>query len=347
MKILWNISSHGLGHAARQRELIRVYKQLNPNAHITIASDVPDWFWDGSGIDTLLRGAPSPIVKEKNGDIDLKETRTHFLNFFKNSSEYLELEKIRQLELNPDLVISDIDPLPVKAAEINGIPALGIGNFTWDWIIQELIPDLGKEVETVTKMYRHGTYLKLPLGPDYSPFSNTVEVPLLRGGPPGNRETVRTLLPSGKLCLLALRELPPGTTFTFPDNFTVISCLPDPIHPICCNITPEKLSSVGATFSDLVDACDVTVSKPGYGVISQILTMRKKAVLFTGRNFPEEEFLLAPLQEKESIKLLPINAEASLSDAIAALTELPEPLLTQSCQAGGAEAIVDLISSLL
>ncbi len=343
MKILWNISSHGWGHAARQRELIRVYKLSHPDTHITIASDVPKWFWEGSDIRTVMKGSSSPIVIEKDGDIDLSRTREHFLNFISNRSEYLKSEKIRQLLIKPDLVISDIDPLPIKAAETNSIPAFAIGNFTWDWIMRELFPDLKTEAALVSRMYLHGRYLKLPMSPNDSPFHSTTEVPLLRGGPSGNPEAVKHLLPGGKTCLLALRELPGERTLAIPEGYTAVSCLPVPIHPTCCNITPKQLISVGATFADIVSACDVVISKPGYGIISQILTMGKKAVLLTGRNFPEEKYLLTPLLEERGIKLVPINSKTSLDTAVSTLAELSMPV---SIQSYGAETITSLISTI-
>ena len=343
MKILWNISSHGWGHAARQRELIRVFKLKYPNTFVMVASDVPEWFWKRSDVDSVLKGSPSPIVVEKRGDIDLKATRAHLLNFILNSDRFLKAEVERQQLLKADLVISDIDPLPVLAAEVNDIPALGISNFTWDWIMSELLPDLKNEIKLITKMYKHGTYLKLPMGPDHTPFNKTIDVPILRGGPPGKAERVRNLLPGGKVCLIALREIPPAITLSVPENFTALSSLPSKIHPVCHNITPKELTAAGATFADLIAASDVIVSKPGYGIISQIITMGKKAVLFTGRKFPEEKYLLTSLQERAGIKLIPINSSNSLQSSIRNLSDPQGSFSMDSCDES---TITDLIYSI-
>ncbi len=339
-RILWHVSSHGWGHAARQRELIRVYRLKCPDSHITVASDVPRWFWDGSEIDSFIPGSPSPIAVEKDGDIDLKTTQLHFQDFILKSYDYLKTEVAKQHDLNPDLVITDIDPLPVKAAEINSIPALGISNFTWDWIMKEMFPDLREEAKLIADMYHHATYLKLPPGPDHSPFHSAIDVPLLRGGPRGNPEKVNKLLPPGRICLVALRELPPGVELSIPEGFTAVSSLPKPVHHLCHNITHSELSGAGATFADLVAACDVVVTKPGYGIVSQILTMGKRAVLFTGRKFPEEECLLSPLLCRSGTSLIDIDGTASTQSEISKVMEERCPAPVQS---NGSEAIVEIV----
>lgn len=182
--------------------------------------------------------------------------------------------------------------------------------------MKEMFPDLEECAAQISEMYSSGTYLRLPMSPEYSPFKNTIDVPLLRGGPPGNKSRVKNLLPEGKVCLVALREMPPGAILEVPEGFTAVSCLPKPIHQKCLNITPEILEANEAVFADLVDAADVVVTKPGYGIVSQILAMGKRAVLFTGRQFPEERCLLAPLKNRPATVLLGKDETGSTGNAI-------------------------------
>ncbi len=329
MKILWYVSSHGWGHAARQRELIRIYKLSYPETKIIVSSDVPDWFWNKSDLTDLIKGSPSPIVKEKDGDIDVSASRSNFLDFLEKSKKYLDLEISRQILLEPDIIISDIDPLPFKAAEVNHVPAIGISNFTWDWIMKKLFPDLSHQVEQITDMYSSGSFLKLPLSPDYSPFKSTVNAPLLLGGQTGHPEKAKQLLPSGKLCLIALREKIIGMKLNLPDGYCAVSCLPEPTHENCFNVTPAELNNKGVTFSDLVAACNILITKPGYGIVSQILTTGKKAILLTGRKFPEEKFLLPPLIHRENVILLDMKKHSLISDAVAELASFHEDIPSQ------------------
>ena len=325
MTILWHISSHGWGHAARQRELIRVHRKRYPDIRIIVASNVPGWFWNNSGIDDIRRGSPSPVAIETDGDIDTDATRVNLTVFLGSYSALLNREIAFQDEIEPDIVITDIDPLPVAAAYERSIPAVGIGNFTWDWIMAELFPDIREDILRIGEMYNWGTYLRLPMGPRTSPFHETVDIPLLRSGSDGNSERARSVLPEGRICLIAIRELPLTETLKAPDGFILISSTPEPVSKDILNIAPERLSSMGLTFSDLMAASDVIVSKAGYGIVSQILALGKPCVLLRRGSFPEEPYLLEPMRGRTATEILDQSDLHLLSEAVENVSKAPAP----------------------
>ncbi|MCD4701003.1 MAG: hypothetical protein K8S24_04010 [Candidatus Aegiribacteria sp.] len=337
MKILWHISSHGWGHAARQRELIRVYRQKYPDSRITVASNVPRWFWKDSGIDDICRGSPSPVAIETDGDIDTGATLANLTAFIDSYSDLLNEEISFQDEIQSDIVISDIDPLPVAAASRRSIPAVGISNFTWDWIMAELFPNILEDIRRISEMYNWGTYLRLPMGPRINPFHDVVDVPLLSSGTEGDPDKARSILPEGKICLVALRELPSGITLKAPEGFLLVSSTSEHLADGIFNIPPENLEDLGLTFSDIMAASDVIVSKAGYGVVSQILATGKPCVLLKGRTFPEEPYLLKPLQDRAATRFLNRSETDHLPDAIESAVNDDAPLPLRS---DGADFIV-------
>lgn len=314
MTVLWHISSHGWGHAARQRELMQAYTERFPDTEVIIASDVPRWFWRGTGISRIVRGSPSPTVVESGWEIDLAATRKILMDFLDRLESLLAEELKFHEDLGADLVVSDIDPLPISAASAAGIPAFGIGNFTWDWILTELFPDLEDDIKRISFLHSKGTYLRLPMGPPaHNPFNRMVDVPLLASGSCSEPMEARRLSPKGILCLVALRELPPGGLPDLPHGVQALSSSPKPLSKGIQNITPDELSSRGFVFSDLVAAADVVISKAGYGIISQILALGKPCVLLTGRGFPEERHLLDHMKERCATVILKPGEERDLS----------------------------------
>lgn len=337
MIILWHISSHGWGHAARQRELMRFYRQKHPDTRITVASNVPRWFWKDSDINEIRGGSPSPVAIETDGDIDTGATRVNLTAFLDSYSALLNKEISFQDEIVPDIVITDIDPLPVAAAAERSIPAIGIGNFTWDWIMSELFPEIREDIQRISELYRWGTYLRLPMGPRINPFHDVVDVPLMSSGAEGDPERARNILPEGKICLVALRELPSGRILEVPEEFLPVSSTIEPISKNILNIAPNRLSSMGVTFSDLMAASDVVVSKAGYGIISQILSMGKPCVLLKGRSFPEEPYLLKPMQGRIATEILDQSDLHLLSGAVLSVSKAPAP---SPVECDGADFIV-------
>ena len=291
MRILISVSPHGWGHAARQRELVRLLWEKHPGLDIHVASGAPKWFWLNSPVKRVHPPLPSPIPIDRDGDVDMESTKKAILEYTGKMEHLLETGKAFVAGLSPDLVFSDVDPLPVSASAELGIPVFLLGNFTWDWIYVSLFPHLARECGLLTSAYRGAVYLRLPMGPGYSPCSRTVEMPLLPGGPPGNASRAKLLTGPGPYTLLAFREPPPGGIPGAVSGFTVAS-MPENLLGADLCVTPEDLERKGATFSDLMAGARRVVCKAGYGILSQLLAEGREAVILTGRRFPEEPHLM-------------------------------------------------------
>mgnify|MGYP001027457973 CR=1 FL=1 len=337
-RVVWHVSSHGWGHAARQRELLRVFTAVYPQAEVVLATDVPRWFWEGSHAVSMERGSPSPTVVESGWDIDLAATRTAMLSFSQDLERLFHAEVSFQKSIGPDLVISDMDPLPLAAASAAGIPARAVGNFTWDWVMAELFPDMAERSEKVAQLHSGSTYLRLPMGPpEVGGFSRVLDVPLLASGPPPDVTGSVSLLPAGPVCLVALRALPPGGLGPVPEGFKAISSGPSPLGEGIINFPPERLSREGLHFSDLVAAADVVISKAGYGIVSQILSSGSPCVLLCGRGFPEERYLTAHLEGRSATVLLYPEDYRDLAWAVSLASGGPLPDREEAC---GADFII-------
>ncbi|HRW78076.1 MAG TPA: hypothetical protein P5207_05350, partial [Candidatus Sabulitectum sp.] len=286
---------------------------------------VSDWFWQGVPVDGSFPGRPSPVAVEENGVPSARLTGENLIDFLGNERELLKEEVKLQRELGADLIVTDIDPLPVRAAEVNRLPALAMGNFTWDWILRRMCPDLAEEAGRVSRMYRWGTYLKLPMGPDHSPFRRKKDIPLLRGGPEGDPERVTGLFPNtGIRCLVAFRHLPEGFPAIPPEGIEPFTSLPEPAAEGWLNINHGILEQKGACFADLFAAADVVIAKPGYGIVSQILAAGKPAVLISNGAFPEERYLLGALRGRQGTAVLtPDGENAPFGTAASVLREGP------------------------
>lgn len=235
--------------------------------------------------------SPSPLPVDSGGDVDLRLTEKSLLSFTNNMQRNLDLEKTRIDLLSPDILVSDVDPLPVLACSDLGIPVFVLGNFTWDWIHANLFPGRSSECSLISAAYSWATYLRLPMGPEYTPCANTVDMPLLPGGPPGDARRARILAGERPYTLLAFREVPMGGIPDTNGEFTVASMESNLLGAELC-ISHRDMLKAGVSFSDLVAGADKVVCKAGYGILSQVIAEGRDAVVLAGRRFPEEPFLL-------------------------------------------------------
>jgi hypothetical protein len=255
---------------------------------------------------------------------------------------------------NADLVVADIPSIPIEAASEAGIPAVAVGNFSWDWIYSPFIvrdPRWRPVVKLFEEGYRKAKLLlKLPFSPTMSVFPHHVDIPLLaKPGRARRAELVKmTGADAGKRWVLlsftsldwdetALRTVEALADFEF---FTV--------KPLDWagrkNIHSIDRMQIG--FSDVLASADMVVTKPGYGILSDCVANEKPIVYADREDFIE--YLLLERELKRYLRNVHVPAAdlyaGRLGAALAAIESVPAP--KETLAGGGAEKAAEILMGL-
>ena len=253
-----------------------------------------------------------------------------------------------------DLVVADIPSIPLEAAAEAGLPAVAVGNFSWDWIyapFAERDPRWLRVINLFEQGYRQARLLlKLPFSPAMPVFARHVDIPLL--AKPGRDRRAELAAATGadparRWVLLsfttlgwsedALRRVEALETVEF---FAV-----KPLDwPGRRNIHAVDRRRFG--FSDVLASADAVVTKPGFGILSDCVA-NAKPIIYAER----EDFIEYPLLERELKRFLPnVHIPAAdlyagrLGEALTAIETAPPP--PETLPGGGAEQAADLLAKL-
>ena len=219
-------------------------------------------------------------------------------------------------ELGAGLIVGDIPPLAFAVGAAAGIPSIGLGNFTWDWIYADyprvrLAPSL---LPAIRGAYAKASMaLRLPMSGGFESFSNVKDIPFIarhagedaRGGlqdaqAPGRQADRAGRRSAATAC--------PGSTPTLLSKFkkyTVVTTAERAAEPRAqghaagrrtkgsfISINEEAMYNAGVRYEDLVGAAEAVVTKPGYGIIAECIA-NDAAILYTSRgHFPEYDVLV-------------------------------------------------------
>lgn len=332
------LTSHGLGHATRTVALARELVSRHPEIEVVFSTRV-DKAWIARTLGSPLEYRPAEyepgVIQKSCFELDVHATRNAYRDFFADRKKRLEAERTFLRSTGCSAVISDIPALPVRAAQDLGIPAVGVSNFTWDWILEDMFE--GSQLTFVTRQladdYRAGTWhFRLPLGPSTSPFPRSESARLV-----GRRAR---LSPAEVIARLGLRPDPsrrlvvvcPGgwaasnwdaihVSGCDKHRFVLVGDLPITLEAPHLHLPHELLE--GLSFPDLVSAADVVIAKPGYGIGSECALHATRLVSIERPGFRETPVLLADLRTR-----IPL-VELSLADFFAgAWQEMLEHLET-------------------
>jgi hypothetical protein len=133
------VSPHGYGHAARACAVMQALAELDPAMTFEVFTLVPDWFFADS-LSCPFRYHPlltdvglvqtTPIAE------DLDETLRRLAVFLPFGDGLLDDVAGELNRLRCRLVLADISPLGLAAAQRARIPSVLVENFTWDWIYE-------------------------------------------------------------------------------------------------------------------------------------------------------------------------------------------------------------------
>jgi hypothetical protein len=292
------VSGHGFGHLTRTCEVLREVRRRAPSLPITVVGAVP-----GALVHAEIPGPVElrpvacdvGLAQRDALEIDEATTAERCRTFDAGWEERLAAEVTFLRDRGVRAVLADIPALPFAAAARAGVPALGLGNFSWDWIYRHLAvrqPSLAASAERAAGAYAGARrLLELPFAGDLSAFPSRERVGFVARRPQVARAEVRrrlgldarpaVLVSFGGVGLPGLRR----------------GALPDAPH--LSFLLPEevdgRLAGLGLRYPDVVGAADVVVTKPGYGIVTDAIGAGTRLVYTDRGDFPEYPVMVAEM----------------------------------------------------
>lgn len=312
--IAYFISGHGYGHVVRSGQVISKLKEVCPDLQFHVRTEAPYW---------LLQDLPFPVSYEKRPvdvgivqkdslEMSVEET-VHACQDLHERLPVLveeEIAFIRQERIR--LILGDIPPLCFEIASRAAIPSVAIGNFTWNWIYRAYLsgfPSLLPLIREMESFYCKAVLaLSLPFPCDMEIFSQRRPIPLISRISTLDKVEARRrfALPAGAVIVLisfggfGLERISWEKLQRLKDFFFVTTGAVAGKEKNLL-VLPEALPH----YEDLLRAADIVVSKPGYGIVSDVIGHRVPSLYTSRGDFPEYPFLVQALEQWATCEFIP------------------------------------------
>lgn len=291
--IVFYISGHGFGHASRAIEVINALIDRRQGLHVIIRSSVAPWLVAR----TARAGVELSPVEVDTGVFQLDSLHLDVPGSIARAEAFMSTFDVRVAnevqflrEHRAVLTASDLPALGVAAAAAAGLPAVALGNFTWDWIFEHY--DGGAAVAgQIGEIYKQATLaLRLPMWGGFETMPAVRDVPFVARRSRREPLEVRNALgvpPDARVVLVSFG----GYGLDRLDEAAIRAMAG--YHVLLPGMIDENaMYRNGYRYEDLVRAVDVVATKPGYGIISECLA-NDTALLYTSRgDFREYQVLV-------------------------------------------------------
>jgi L-arabinokinase len=323
--IVFYISGHAFGHASRCIEVINALLAADPAVEIAVCTSAARWLFD-----VTVRGriefrelvCDTGVAQRDSLNLDERRTIQEAARFTAALAGVAAEEAAFLRQRGATTVVGDIPPLAFEAARVAGLPAVAIGNFTWDWIYagyREAVADWPDLVPGIRRAYGNASLaLRLPMWGGFERWgSPIVDVPFVArhstraagdvrraiGVPRGHRMVLASF---GGLGISGLPLEPLGRL----EGWSVVTTAyaleaVGPAPPGVLVLDDAAVYGSGLRYEDLVRAADVVVTKPGYGIIAESLA-NDAAIVYTDRGrFIEYDVLVAAMPKYVKCRFMP------------------------------------------
>jgi L-arabinokinase len=310
--IAYYITGHGFGHARRSVEVVKELLRLRPDLQVYFRTTANPAIFEELPKEKIriqrVELDPGAIEKDLftiDHEATIKAVREAMGRRDKviaSEVEFLKQQRIR-------LILCDIPFMAGAIAAAAGVPIMGITNFTWDWIYEPYFKgheDLLREIE---KSYRRiPTLLKIPFGGRTDWFREVLDIPVIASAPRASGQDVVQQLgldPLRPRVLLSLRggiaaetliqASKSAPSYQFLSTVQVPSNAPGNLVYVQIKTGEHEIHSdtQTRTFSDLVAASSIVLSKLGYGIVADCLAARRPILWPRRFGFREDEVTLA------------------------------------------------------
>ena len=301
--ILYYITGHGYGHAVRSNQVIRSLKKARPDADVQVRTTAPKWLFPQT-VGYSRQAIDVGIVQRDSLAMDLEATLQACRLAHENSPRIIEKELAFIRDHDVRLIIGDIPPLGFEIAARAAIPSVAITNFTWDDMYGAYVkkhPPFGALIDEMRLWYGKATLaLTLPYPCDMKVFPRLEPIPWIArvSGLRKNqarkifslpRSATVVLLSFGGLGLqrLAWDELKRMRDYVFVTTADE--------RKVDGNIV--ILPDAQRHYEDLVRAADIIVTKPGYGIVADVIAHRVPMLHTDRGEFPEYPILVKAVND--------------------------------------------------
>jgi hypothetical protein len=309
--VFFYISGHGFGHASRQIEVINALGALAPALEIVVRTSAPRWLFDRTVRVpfTLVAGeCDTGVTQIDSLRLDAHDTIRRADAFHGTLPERARAESDLLRAHDAVVVVADAPPLGCAAAAEAGIRSVVVTNFTWDWIYEGYAEELAAApdlVPVIQRAYRSAAEaLRLPMHGGFAALETIVDVPFVARHARHARDDVRRQLDLPLDRPLVLSSF--GGYGVGGLDVSRLDCLDDygvvttdrsieRSDDRAFQINEDRLYGSGLRYEDLVHACDVVATKPGYGIIAECIA-NGTGMLYTSRGrFAEYDVLVAEM----------------------------------------------------
>ena len=354
--ILYYITGHGYGHAVRSHQVIRALQQRVLDLQVHVRSTAPEWLFTNPPrrVSHTHQSVDIGIIQPDSLRMDLHATLQACRDLHNRLPALLKEEVGFIKQHGIDLIIGDTPPACFEIAARAEIPSVAITNFTWDVIYQAYTdrhPGFAPLIKEMQDFYAKAMLaLTLPYACDMSVFPRRETIPWITRVSALTRSQARAVfgLPqTGPVVLLSFgglgldqlpwRRLNEITEF----HFVTTGAAGQSRGNL------QVLDGAQRRYEDLLRAVDVIVTKPGYGIVADVLAHRVP-ILYTDRgDFPEYPFLVQALGELATADFIPQD-ELLSGNIRSYLTRLFEKApIWPSVSLNGAEAAAEKVLVLL
>ena len=356
--IAYYVSAHGYGHGVRSCDIVNAINRLYPDLSVTVVTDLPVPFLRNRLASASNAFRPGSfdvgMVQRDSIRVDVPATWREVRALLERKDGLVEREAAFIREEGIAAVVADVPAIPLEAARRAGVPAVAVGNFSWDWIYSEFA-ETEPAWKPVVRQFEEGyaladLLLRLPFADEMKAFPRIEDIPLvaspgrdrraelarLTGCRPG-RKWVLLSFTSLELDEAALDRIEKLTDYEF---FTV-----RPLEWRRRNIHPVNREQI--PFSDVLASADAVVSKLGFGLMSECVVNGKPLVYADRSDFREYHVLVGGV--KRCLKNVHVPRQnlyrGDLGAALEALWIAPEP--PEKLAGGGAEVAAHRIARFL
>jgi len=312
--ILYYITGHGFGHAVRSHQVIRALARERADLRMHVRTGAPEW---------LFLNTPSPvaysnqaldvgIIQRDSLKMEIAETLDACRRLHDRLPQIIERELNFIAANDVRLIVGDTPPLCFEIAARAAIPSVSITNFTWDFIYRAYLDEHRGFVALIDQMTawygKTSLALMLPYPCDTSMFPRLEAIPWVARRSSLTKEAARAKfgLPQwATVVLLSFGGLGldriPWEVLKQQRQFLFVTTGNAKLSDGNIISLPEMQSQ----YEDLVCAVDTIVTKPGYGIVADVLGHRLP-ILYTDRGeFAEFPKLVEALHDCATCEYIP------------------------------------------